>query len=109
MLDVAAAVVDAENRAPRQGDSDDGRALVLGISREQQVGELAGVGPGGVRRTGLVASDRRQTRSASWWRRWPEIMLNWGGRPGAPATSTTPVSPSCAALRERRARDLVPV
>ena len=40
---------------------------------------------------------RRRTRSASWWRRWPEIKLNWGGLPGAPATSTTPVSPSCAA------------
>jgi hypothetical protein len=30
MLDVAAAVVDVRLRAPRQGDSDDGRALVMG-------------------------------------------------------------------------------
>ena len=40
---------------------------------------------------------RRQTRSAPWWRRWPEIKLSWAGLPGVPATSTTPVSPSCAA------------
>ena len=41
MVDVAAAVLDGENRAPRQGDSDDGRALVLGSAETNKWAKLA--------------------------------------------------------------------
>ena len=54
MLDVVASVVDAQLRAPRQGDSDDGRALVLG--------------PPGVNRwAGLMALGRAVFGAPDWW------------------------------------------
>ena len=82
-------VVDVRARAPRQGDSDDGRALVLGPHRDQQVGEPAGARRGGVRRTGLVAryvAGRGQRLVAS----MAGTSRRRAVRPGAPATSPTP-------------------
>ncbi len=54
MLDVVAAVVDERSRAPRQGDSDDGRALVLDA-------------PGANRWASLLASGAAVIGDAPWW------------------------------------------
>jgi hypothetical protein len=44
MLDVLAAVVDQRGRPPRQGDGDDGRALLLGSPASDRWGSLLAVG-----------------------------------------------------------------
>ncbi len=44
MLDVTAATVDVAFRAPRQGDGDDGRALVFGSPADQRWGDLLAMG-----------------------------------------------------------------
>jgi hypothetical protein len=54
MLDVIASVVDVRLRAPRQGDSDDGRALILGC-------------PEGNRWAGLLALGRAVFGAKDWW------------------------------------------
>ncbi len=54
MLDVVAAVLDERSRAPRQGDSDDGRALVLDA-------------PHANRWTSLLASGAAVFGPAPWW------------------------------------------
>ena len=54
MLDVAAAVLDERGRAPRQGDSDDGRALVLDA-------------PEANRWASLLASGAAIFGAAPWW------------------------------------------
>ena len=54
MLDVVAAVIDDRSRGPRQGDSDDGRALVLDA-------------PGTNRWGCLLASGAAAFGRASWW------------------------------------------
>jgi Heparinase II/III-like protein/Heparinase II/III N-terminus len=54
MLDVAAACLDCDLRAPRQGDSDDGRALVIGS-------------PEGNRWEALLAVGQVVFGAAAWW------------------------------------------
>jgi hypothetical protein len=45
-LDAAAALLDVKGRPPRQGDGDEGRALVLGGPEEEPWGQLLGLGAG---------------------------------------------------------------
>jgi Heparinase II/III-like protein/Heparinase II/III N-terminus len=54
MLDVVAATLDVQLRAPRQGDGDDGRALVLGA-------------PGANRWQGLLAFGAAVFGAPAWW------------------------------------------
>jgi hypothetical protein len=54
MIDAAAAVLDAAHRAPRQGDGDDGRALLLD-------------GPGANRWSGLLALGAHVFEPLPWW------------------------------------------
>jgi hypothetical protein len=63
MLDVVASVVDVRLRAPRQGDSDDGRALVLGC-------------PEANRWAGLLALGRAVYDLPDWWPRAEPDMLS---------------------------------
>jgi hypothetical protein len=62
MLDVVAAVVDVRLRAPRQGDSDDGRALLLASPRDN-------------RWDSLLALGREMFGALPWWPQChPDIM-----------------------------------
>ena len=83
MLDVVAAVLDERSRAPRQGDSDDGRALVLDA-------------PGANRWTSLLASGAAVFGVAPWW---PTVAP---GVTSAVLASFAPAAPVVAARPARR-------
>ena len=71
MFDVVAATVDVKLRAPRYGDGDDGRALVLdGPTAERWPGLLA-VGAVPVRDAALVADRRTDGGELARGDRWP--------------------------------------
>ena len=55
MFDVVAATVDVRLRAPRQGDGDNGTALVLDPPAAERWSGLLAIGAAAVRRPGLVA------------------------------------------------------
>ncbi len=108
MVDVAAAVVDAENRAPRQGDSDDGRALVLGSAETN-------------RWASLLALGRAVFGAPDWWPATsPDAFsilvaslagdqAQLGRPPRRPGHFDDAGLTILRSFRERRARDLVPV
>ena len=65
MIDSAAALLDERLRPPRQGDGDEGRALLLDAPAANRWPSLLALGGGAVRPAGLVAARRGRTRAAS--------------------------------------------
>ena len=80
MIDVVAAVLDERSRAPRQGDSDDGRALVLDA-------------PEANRWASLLASGAAVFGAAR------------GGRPSTPGVTSAALGVLCARCARRRRTD----
>ena len=56
MIDSAAALVDQRLRPPRQGDGDDGRAVLLECAGTRQLGVIAGAWRRIVRQARVVAA-----------------------------------------------------
>ena len=85
MLDVVGAVVDVRLQAPRQGDSDDGRALVLGPPAANRWASLFALGAAIFGAAGWWPPSAPDMVSI-WWPRWPG-----GSRGGSAAAPTRPL------------------
>ncbi len=88
-LDAAAALVDVTGRPPRQGDGDEGRALVLDGPEVDPWGQLLGLG------AGLVGE-------LPWWPAQPETVA------GALAATLLPNRPDVPADRPKQAPRVFP-